>query len=133
MTAAQTKIPVRYVGSLPRWSDHLYGSNLSFRRGKATGCPPWAAALLLKHPEFQDDRPEAERGQPIVAPKPKSEDPEKEALELMEIDTNVRLDQMTKAQQVHFAQRAFGVLLDPTDLKVDLTDRVRSLMRERGV
>lgn len=123
------KVPVRYVGNATFWRDHLYGSKMVFKRGRVTQTPPWAASRLLRHPEFEDARPVESRGQVIVAERPR-ELTEEQEIEM--VDQTVRLDTMTKDQMAHFALRAFGVRLDPTDLKVDVTAKVRSLMQIRG-
>jgi hypothetical protein len=126
-------IPIKYVGQLDTWVDHLYGSKEVFTQGKISAVPAWVAALLLEHPEFEDRRPVAQRGQRITAERPTSQPLLDEMRELQEIDTTVRLETMTKAQLAHHALRAFGVRIDSTDPKVDVMSAVRTLNRQRAV
>ena len=127
MSALQPRVPVRYVGADKHWKDHLYGSNVSFSRGKVSQVPDWAAVKLLKHPEFEDARPVDKRNR-IDAVRPEQAE---EIEQMQEIEGHVRLDQMTKDQMANYAMRAFGVRIDTSDLKVDVTQTVRDLARSR--
>ena len=63
----------------------------------------------------------------------RSEEELREMDEIADIErSNVRFDSMTKEQLATYALRTFGVHIDTTDLKVDVTERVRDLMRIRG-
>ena len=46
--------------------------------------------------------------------------------------SHVRFNEMTKEQLATYALRTFGVHIDTTDLKVDVTEKVRDLIRIRG-
>jgi hypothetical protein len=127
-----TLIPIKYVGQQDTWQDHLYGSGETFHKGKTAQVPAWLAASLLQHPEFEDRRPAGQRSLRIVAERPVTKDPVEEMRELQEIETQVRLDTMTKAQLATHAMRAFGVRVDLSDPKVDVIGSVRTLTRQRA-
>ena len=123
------KIPVRYVGLQKVWRDYLYKSGVTFEQNKVSPVNPWSAAQLLKHPEFEDARKEGKRGTPIIG-----EQPEEVAVDddIQESVDSIHLENMTKDQMTAYAMRTFGVHVDPSALKADLTDSVRHLARSRG-
>ena len=131
---ATTKlIPVRFIADRDTWSDHLFDSGAVFTRGKVTMVPDWAAALLLKYDTMFEDARKAGKGKGdvIVAERPR--DAERELREMDEVEQHVRIDLMTKDQLANHAMRAFGVRIDAADLKVDVKESVRHLMRTRGI
>ena len=131
---APTKlIPVRFIADRETWTDHLFDSGAVFKRGQVSMVPDWAAALLLKYDTMFEDARKAGKGKwdAIVAERPR--DIEKERREMDEVEQHVRIDLMTKDQLAHHAMRAFGVRIDATDLKVDVKESVRHLIRTRGV
>jgi hypothetical protein len=126
-------IPVRYIGNSRTWTDDLYGSNVVFKKNQVSQTPDWAAKSLLRHTEFADARPIEQRGKPIIADKPDVlTEHEREIDELDSLEQHAQIHTMTKAQLAVYAQRAFGVKLDVTDLKVDVVHTVRNLIRARG-
>jgi hypothetical protein len=133
METTMAKIPVRYVGLKLHESDHLYGSGVKFTRGKVSQVPDWAAASLLRHPEYEDARPKDERGLPIIARRELDRaDLEMEMRELEALEAHVNLETMTRDQMASYAMRTYGVRVDPSTLKADVTSSVRTLMQQRG-
>lgn len=131
MTAKQ--IPIRYVGQRPTETDHLYRSGAVFTRGKVTLVPDWAAAKLLKHPEFEDARPKPERGQPILDERVRdAKDIEAENEEHEALDAHVNIETMTRDQMAAHAMRTYGVRIDASVAKAAVTTTVRSLMQSRA-
>lgn len=129
---AEAHIPVRYVGLAPHTTDHLYGSKVAFSRGKVSQVPAWAAAQLLRHPEFEDARPKDTRGQPILAKREISqEELDRDLKELEALEAHVRLDTMTREQMSAYVMRTYGVRIDATGLKADVTAAARNMM-QRG-
>lgn len=53
--------------------------------------------------------------------------------ELLAVERHVRLDNMSRDQLAGYAMRAYGVRLDPSDVKLDVAEQVRHLQRMRGV
>lgn len=131
--AALKRIPVRFIADCDAWHDHLFDSGSVFKRGQVTMVPDWAAAKLLKFTTMFEDarKPGKGFGEPILAERQR--DVEKDQRELNEIEQHVRIDLMTKDQLAQHAMRAFGVRIDVSDLKVDVKESVRHLMRTRGI
>lgn len=131
MTAKQ--IPIRYIGLRPTETDHLYRSGAVFAKGRVTMVPDWAAAKLLKHPEFEDARPKSERGQPILAERVRdAKDIEAENEEHEALDAHANIETMTRDQMAAHAMRNYGVRIDAAASKAAVTGTVRSLMQSRG-
>jgi hypothetical protein len=121
-------IPVRYVGAKRHFKDHLYGSEAVFTKGKVTKVPDWAAAQLLRHPEFEDAR-ESGKGQPIIAKREFTlAEIDRDREELDALSGHVRLDSMTIDQMTSYAMRVYGVRVEQ-GLKADVTSAVRNLMQ----
>lgn len=132
MIAAKT-VHIMYIGQRPVWADDKHGSGMKFERNKSVPTPAWLAILLLRSVDFQDMRSKTEQARPIDATRPPMTklDMERETDDLDQIDQAVQLHTLTKAQMAAYAMRAFGVRVDPSGLKDDVTDSVRNLMRGR--
>ncbi len=127
------QIPIRYVGPKDSDSDHLYGSKVVFTKGKIALVPDWAAARLLQHPEFEDARPKGERGKPINAVRvPDPAELEQERMDLEQIEAHVNIEPMTRDQMAAYAMRTYGVRVDATMAKAEVTSAVRNVMALRG-
>lgn len=127
------QIPIRYIGQRPTETDHLYRSGAVFTRGKVSLVPAWAAAKLLKHPEFEDARPKSERGQPILAERVRdAKEIEAENEEHEALDAHANIETMTRDQMAAHAMRNYGVRIDASASKASVTGTVRGLMQSRG-
>lgn len=113
-------IPVKYVGPKPSGSvDHLYGSGTRWSKpGDVQEVEPYAAKMLLRHPEYEDARKGKAAGTPIVAEAPVKE------IEDDQRPPPVQLEAMTKAEIAAYAKRSFGVDIDPSTKKADLIHTV---------
>lgn len=134
MARTPPKMPVRYVGDQPEFYDYLYGSKATWQQGEAVDVEVPVAIKLLEHPEFEDARDPED--QLAMTPKellsaeraPLPEMTEEEQEQFDEQPPLVDLDGLTKAQIVEYAQRNFGVVLDPNAKKPELIDTVRRQM-----
>lgn len=115
-------VPIRYIGRKSQYTDHLYGTGVTWGFSEDQPVPVTAAIKLLAHPEFEDARDDTS-----VPLKALLREPEP----VEEIDENelgvplANLDAMTKAQLLEHAQRYLGVALDASLKKADLVDAVR--------
>jgi hypothetical protein len=118
---ADKHVPIKYVGSSATWTDHLYGSGLTWKQNDFQIVPGYVALKLLKHTEFEDGRTGKMKGRPIDPSQP---DPTKEEDEPQLVD----LSAMTKENLVIYAKRNFNLDISGRTHKPEMIDIVRRQM-----
>jgi hypothetical protein len=120
-------VPIKYVGNCESWEDRIYGSELIYPRYKVVECPAYAAARILRHPEFRDMRPKGERGTPITDREPEPELDENEP----PLEGKIPLQNMTLEQLGVFAMKNFGVRFPESATLPQRIEEVRTLVGVR--
>lgn len=121
-----TLVPIKYVGLRDTYSDHLYGSGVTWVQGEVQPVRAEVALLLLRHPEFKDAR--KDRSKPIDTAPGSRYDDKPEDTEFGELPPLRDLSTLTKEQLGVFAKRNFGIDLDQGEKKEQLVERARQLM-----
>lgn len=121
-------IPLRYVGKKDFETDHLYGTNITWRRGEVHDVPANKAALLLQHTDvWADARATSKQKKEPVPPA----EPTKKATKPEETPA-ANFATMNLEGLRHYAQVNFNEYL-PDDMAVeDARARVVELVRIKG-
>ncbi len=131
------QVPVRYIGNEPSYTDHIYGTGVTWGFGEVELVPGDKAINILDHSEFEDARDDQtlsvkdflNDAEPLAV---KNEDTEKEEQELLDQQPPLaNLDTMTKVQLIEYAHRNFGVQLPDTSKKAELISTIRLQMGKR--
>lgn len=118
----QDVVPILYRHpGRPEWTDHLYGSGLTFKHGEVTLVPGYLYKQFLRHHEFSDARVGKAKSRPIDETAPlKTEEKDEPPL--------VDLTAMTKENIAMYAKRNFNLDISEGMKKGEMVELVRRQM-----
>lgn len=135
-------VPVRYCGRRDVWTDHIYGSGLSFTKGQTRSLPAELARKLLRHTDvFVAGEVEAETAAEVEAPEDDTADlleeaeakraeQEKERSALQDLRDQVML--MDKTSLERFAKTNYRQDLDKRKAVTALREQVIGMIDQFG-
>ena len=124
------KMPIRYIGPRPQYTDGAYGTYITWNKGETKLVPEAAAyKMLSNNKDLYEAGSMDEASEPLVDVPNKKEE-EEEEIE----DTRESIMQMTRKKPlVEFAQHNFQVKLDDSAKVSDLQEKCIQLIDQYGM
>ncbi|HBZ96064.1 MAG TPA: hypothetical protein DEO91_20950 [Pseudomonas sp.] len=148
--AGPGKIVVVYIGRKPTYTDHLYGTGLSFRQGQERAMPAEIARKFLRHPDmFEEGSAKAVADAPAKSDKVEDKDEDDDttrqlaAAKKLEdenrekenriLDLKQQINIMTKDSLAEYAMTNYKQNLDKRKSVAELRQAVTGMIDQFGV